>query len=63
MTAKTWFAFMTFFAFASVICFFHIDSYFADTYNFNTGFLVGGIVLALVAVFGLIKVIKNSNIE
>ncbi len=63
MTAKTWFAFMTFFAFASIICFFQIDSYYADVNDLNTGFLIGGILLAFVAIFGLIKVIKNSNIE
>ncbi|MEP7375524.1 MAG: hypothetical protein ABI675_19420 [Chitinophagaceae bacterium] len=54
--AKKWFAFMTVFAFASVICFFNINSYFADTHKINWLFILLGIVFALVAIYGLKKV-------
>jgi len=63
MTTKQWFAVMTLFAFASVISFFQIDSYWADQNNFNGffGWLGIGIVTGMVAVFCLLKVSKNSS--
>jgi FtsH-binding integral membrane protein len=54
--AKKWFAFMTVFAFASVICFFNVNSYFADKHRINALFIVFGILFAILAVYGLKKV-------
>lgn len=63
MTTKQWFAVMVLFAFASVISFFQIDSYWADQNDFNGlfGWLGIGIVTGLVAIFCLFKVSKNST--
>lgn len=61
MSASKWFIFMAVFAFASVISFFQINSYAADKHHLNSLFVVLGIVAGMVAVFGLTKVIKNSN--
>lgn len=57
---KQWFAFMTVFAFLSVISFFQINSYWADTHNFNGGWTILGIVFGLAAIFGLYKVSKTT---
>lgn len=58
-----WFMFMTVFAFASVISFFQINSYWADQNDFNglKGWLGIGIVTGLVATFGLYKASQKSN--
>jgi hypothetical protein len=58
-----WFAFMTVFAFASVISFFQINSYWADKNDFNGifGWLGIGIVTGLLAIFGLSKVAKAGS--
>ena len=58
-----WFLIMTAFAFASVISFFQINSYWADNHNFNglKGWLGLGIVFGLVACFCLYKVSKTSS--
>lgn len=60
---KEWFIFMTIFAFASVISFFQIDSYWADINDFNgiVGFLGIGIVTGLLAIFGLYKASQKSS--
>ena len=58
---RKWFVVMTIFAFASVISFFQINSAFADKHNANTAFLIGGIVLGLVAVYSLIKTMKYGG--
>lgn len=42
-------------AFASVLCFFQINSYRADKHHLNTFYIVAGIVLALGAIFFLKK--------
>lgn len=49
---------MVVFAFLSIISFFQINSYWADTHNFNGlfGWLGIGIVTGLAAVYGLYKV-------
>lgn len=62
-TGGQWFIFMVVFAFASVLSFFQINSYWADQHNFNGlfGWLGIGIVTGLAAVFGLYKTAKNSN--
>lgn len=54
---------MVIFAFASVISFFQINSYWADKNNFNglVGWLGIGIVTGLVAVFCLAKVMKYGG--
>lgn len=48
-------------AFVSVITFFQVDSYWADTHDFNGSLIAIGVVFGLVAGFFLYKVIKNSN--
>jgi len=60
---RRWFGFMVVFAFASVISFFQINSYWADQNNFNGffGFLGIGIVFGLAAVFCLMKVAKYGG--
>lgn len=61
--AKKWFIAMTISAFVSVGSFFQINSYWADQHNFNGlfGWLGIGIVFALIAIFCLYKVTKNSD--
>lgn len=61
MTTKTWWGITVVFAFASVISFFQINSYWADQHHFNgiAGWLGIGIVTGLIAVFGLYNVSKN----
>lgn len=56
-----WSTLMVLSAFASVISFFQVDSYFADTHNFNTVFIVAGVVLGLVAIYSLYKFKQESN--
>jgi hypothetical protein len=62
-SAGHWFIFMTVFAFASVISFFQINSYWADQHDFNGlfGWLGIGIVTGLAAIFGLYKVNKLAG--
>lgn len=48
-------------AFASVICFFMVNSAFADKKKFNTGFTVIGVVLGLLAIFFIYMTAKTSN--
>lgn len=63
MSTTKWFLTMTVFAFASVISFFQINSYWADKHNFNglIGWLGIGIVTGLVAIFCLTKVAKQGS--
>ena len=60
---RKWFGLMVVFAFAAVISFFQINSYWADQNNFNGifGWLGIGIVTAAVAVFCLTKVSKYGG--
>lgn len=44
---------MAILAFASVICFFQVNSYWSDKHHFNTWFIVIGIVLGLGAIYCL----------
>jgi len=48
-------------AFISIISFFQIGSYWADTHNFNGGWTIIGIAFGLAALFCLYKVRQNSN--
>jgi len=61
--AKKWFLLMTVLAFASVISFFQINSYWADQNKFNGffGFLGIGIVLGLGAIYCLLRVNKEAG--
>lgn len=63
MTTKGWFALMVFFAFASVISFFQINSYWADQNDFNgvKGWTGLGIVLGIIATYCLYKVSKTAG--
>lgn len=58
-----WYGFMVIAAFASIISFFQINSYWADKNNFNGlfGWLGIGIVSGLAAVFFLWKANKTSS--
>jgi hypothetical protein len=60
---RKWFGLMVVFAFASVISFFQIDSYWADQNNFNglIGWLGIGIIFGVVAIFCLTKVAKYGG--
>ena len=53
--ATKWFWFMTVFAFASVICFFNVNSYVGDKYRINSVFVIAGIVFAAIAIYSLKK--------
>lgn len=59
MSTKTSWVILVVAAFLSVISFFQINSAWADAHNFNTGFILIGIVLALVAIGCLVKVAKT----
>jgi hypothetical protein len=61
MKAQHYFLLMVLSAFVSVITFFKVDSYWADTHDFNGSLIAIGVVFGLVAGFFLYKVIKNSN--
>lgn len=60
---RKWFGLMVVFAFASIISFFQINSYWADQHKFNGifGWLGIGIVTGLVALFCLSKVAKYGG--
>lgn len=55
------FLFMALFAFAAVICFFSINSYWADTHHANRALLIVGIALACGGAIFLYRTIKTSN--
>lgn len=61
MTTKGWFALMVFFAFAAVISFFQINSYWADQNNFNGWWTSLGIVFGSIAAFCLYKVSDTAG--
>ena len=52
------FLFTVIFAFASVISFFTVNSYFADSHHMNGVFIGAGVVFALLAIFFLSKTAK-----
>ena len=58
---KKWFFAMTVSAFASVISFFHINSYVADKNDINWLFTVIGVVVGLFAVYCLKNVAKHGG--
>jgi len=60
-TGNKWFLTMVASAFASVISFFQVNSYWADKHHFNTGWEVIATIAGLVAIFSLYKVYKNTN--
>jgi len=59
---KPWFIFTSVFAFASLLSFFQINSYWADQHNFNGlfGWLGLGILFGIIAIFGIYKTSKHS---
>lgn len=59
MSTTTAWILLVVFAFASFISFIQINSAWADANNFNTGWLIIGIVTGLVAIGCLIKVAKE----
>lgn len=63
MTQSKWWISTVVFAFASVISFFQINSYWADQHNFNGifGWLGIGIVTGLIAIYSLYKTGTLSN--
>lgn len=61
MSTKKWFAIMAVTGFASVISFFHINSYVADKNNINGLFWGLGIGFALAAIYCLTKVAKAGS--
>jgi len=56
-----WYGGLVLFFFASLGCFFSIDSYFADKHHANMWLVIGGIVFGLAAVFCLAKTKDTSN--
>lgn len=62
-TGSHWFIFTVILAFASIISFYQVNSYWADTHKFNGlfGWIGIGVMFGLAAIFGLYKTIKNSN--
>lgn len=61
MSVRTWFIIMVATAFISVIGFFQINSAWADANNFNTGWLLIGIIFGLAACFCLYKVSSGGG--
>lgn len=61
MSTQKLFIAMVIFAFASVISFFQINSYWSDTHNFNTWWYVIGGVTGLIAVYFLYRVSKQAG--
>jgi hypothetical protein len=48
-------------AFLSVMCFFQINSAWADENNFNTGWKVAGVVIGVLAIWQLILVARDAG--
>jgi hypothetical protein len=58
-----WWIGLVILAFGSVISFFQINSYYADTHDMNFFFTILGIVLGLAALFCLYKTATTSTGE
>lgn len=58
---RRWFLFTVVFAFAAFMLLINTNSAHADKHKLNTHYLVVGIALALVAAFGLSKVVKYGG--
>jgi len=61
MTVKKWFTVLVIAAFASVISFFQINSYFADTHKLNGVFKIAGIVFGIIAAYSYYRANKLGN--
>lgn len=61
LNTNQWFVIATIFAFIAFIAFFNIDSALADEKNWNTEFLVGGIISLVLAGLSLLKARDVSN--
>ena len=61
-TLQKWIIVTVVLAFASIISFFQINSYWADKHNFNTTWLLIGIITGLgAAYFGYTKIVKPNS--
>lgn len=56
-----WSLLMILSAFAGMISFFQVDSDYGDTHKFNSWFIVVGVLFVLLAIYGLIKFIKENK--
>lgn len=61
LNTNQWFVIATIFAFIGFIFFFNIDSALADEKNWNTEFLVGGVMSIVLAGLCLLKAKDVSN--
>lgn len=61
LNTNQWFVIATIFAFIGFISFFNIDSALADEKNWNTEFLVGGVISTVLAGLCLLKARDVSN--
>lgn len=61
LNTNQWFVIATIFAFIGFIAFFNIDSALADEKNWNTEFLVGGVISLVLAGLSLLKAKDVSN--
>jgi hypothetical protein len=61
LNTNQWFVIATIFAFLAFISFFNIDSALADEKNWNTEFLVGGVISLFLSGICLLKARDVSN--
>lgn len=56
-----WFTLCVISAFAGMICYFSINSWFADKHKLNTEFLIAGIAFTILSLFFIYKAQKSST--
>ena len=61
LNSNQWFVIATIFAFLAFVSFFNIDSALADEKNWNTEFLVGGVMSLVLSGLSLLKARDVSN--